>query len=195
MCLVSKTGTVTSVLSCNLTVPLIGWSALELSVFCVEVRSDLLLFNLVNLSKLGQEMYCWNGWQISSFRSKLALYLMRRSFYEIWNVVTAIIQIRHQQNEVLSSMSSFNSSSFLTQLSESKVEATESSICYISSYSSSYDWFKFDCCNTVVSTPGVKFDRRGLAAELQMSLNFSSQLCLLQCLMWCLNDFIVCLIE
>ncbi len=52
MCLVSKTGTVTSELLYNLTVPLIGWSALELSVFCVEVSSDLLLSNLANLSKL-----------------------------------------------------------------------------------------------------------------------------------------------
>jgi hypothetical protein len=58
MCLVSKTRTVTSELLCNLTVPLIGWSALELSVFCVEVSSDLLLLNLENLSKLGEEMYC-----------------------------------------------------------------------------------------------------------------------------------------
>jgi hypothetical protein len=39
MHLVSKTGAVTSELLCNLTVPLIGWSALELSVFCVEVSS------------------------------------------------------------------------------------------------------------------------------------------------------------
>jgi hypothetical protein len=46
MCLVSKTGTVTSELSCNLTVPLIGWSTLELSVFCVEVSIGLLLLNL-----------------------------------------------------------------------------------------------------------------------------------------------------
>jgi hypothetical protein len=61
MCLVSKTGTVTSELLCNLTVPLIGWSALELSVFCVEVSSDLLLLNLANLSKLGEEMYCSNS--------------------------------------------------------------------------------------------------------------------------------------
>ena len=53
MHLVSKTGAVTSELSCNLTVPLIGWSALELSVFYVEVSSDLQLFNLANLSKLG----------------------------------------------------------------------------------------------------------------------------------------------
>jgi hypothetical protein len=60
MCLVSKTGTDTSELLCNLTVPLIGWNALELSVFCVEVSSDLLLLNLANLSKLGDEMYCLN---------------------------------------------------------------------------------------------------------------------------------------
>jgi hypothetical protein len=60
MCFVSKTGTVTSELLCNLTVPLIGQSALELSVFCVEVSSDLLLLNLANLSKLGEEMYCSN---------------------------------------------------------------------------------------------------------------------------------------
>jgi hypothetical protein len=57
MCLVSKTGSVTSELLCNLTVPLIGQSALELSAFCVEVSSDLLLLNLVNLSKLGEEMH------------------------------------------------------------------------------------------------------------------------------------------
>ncbi len=57
MCLVSKTGTVTSLLSCNLTEQLIGQSALELSVFCVEVSSDLLLLNLANLSKLGEEMF------------------------------------------------------------------------------------------------------------------------------------------
>jgi hypothetical protein len=37
----------------NLTVPLIGQSALELSVCCVVVCSDLLLLNLVDLSKLG----------------------------------------------------------------------------------------------------------------------------------------------
>jgi hypothetical protein len=48
MCLVSKTGTFTSELLCNLTVPLIGQSALELSVFCVKVSSDLLLLNLAN---------------------------------------------------------------------------------------------------------------------------------------------------
>ncbi len=60
MCFVSKAGTVTSVLSCNLTVPLIGRSALELNVFLVEVSSDLLLLNLVNLSKLGEEMYSLN---------------------------------------------------------------------------------------------------------------------------------------
>jgi hypothetical protein len=42
MCLVSKTGTVTSELSCNHKVPLISWKALELSVFCVEVSTDLL---------------------------------------------------------------------------------------------------------------------------------------------------------
>jgi hypothetical protein len=47
---VSKTGTITSELSCNLTVPSIGWSALELNGFCVEVISDLLLLNLANLS-------------------------------------------------------------------------------------------------------------------------------------------------
>jgi hypothetical protein len=58
MCLVVKTGTVTSELSCNLTVPLIGHSALEFSVFCVEVSSDLLLLNLANLSTLGEEMHC-----------------------------------------------------------------------------------------------------------------------------------------
>jgi hypothetical protein len=57
MCLVSKTGTVTSELSCNPTAPLIGWSALESSVFYVEVSSDLLLLNLANLSKLEEEMY------------------------------------------------------------------------------------------------------------------------------------------
>jgi hypothetical protein len=61
MCLLSKTGIVTSELSCDLTVPLIGWSALELIVFCVEVSSDLLLLNLANLSKLGEEMYCWSS--------------------------------------------------------------------------------------------------------------------------------------
>jgi hypothetical protein len=78
MCFVSKTGTATSVLSCNLTVPLIGRSALELNVFCVEMSSvigrsalelnvfcvemssDLLLLNLANLSKLGEEMYSLN---------------------------------------------------------------------------------------------------------------------------------------
>jgi hypothetical protein len=53
MCLVSNTGTVTSVLSCNLKVTLIGWNAFEFSDFCVDVRSDLLLLNLANLSKLG----------------------------------------------------------------------------------------------------------------------------------------------
>jgi hypothetical protein len=58
---VSKIGTVTSELLCNLIVPLIGQSALELSVFCVEVSSDLLLLNLANLSKLGEEMYCSNS--------------------------------------------------------------------------------------------------------------------------------------
>jgi hypothetical protein len=57
MCLVSNTGTVTSVLSCNLTVPLIGRKSFEFSVFCVDVRSDLLLLNLANLSKIGEEMY------------------------------------------------------------------------------------------------------------------------------------------
>ncbi len=191
MCLVSKTGTVTSVLLCNLTVPLIGQSALELSVFCVEVRSDLLLLNLANLSKLGEEMYCWNSWQISLYRSKLALCFIRRSFNKIWNFVTSINQIWHQRNEVMPSMSSFNSSLLLTQLSESKVEATKSPIWSISSYSSSYDWVNFDCWNTFVSTPGVKLDRRGLAAEMPMPLNISSQLVLLQCLMWCLNDFCV----
>jgi hypothetical protein len=41
MCLVSITGTDTSELLCSLTVPLTGWSALELSVFCVEMSSDL----------------------------------------------------------------------------------------------------------------------------------------------------------
>jgi hypothetical protein len=61
MCLVSKTGIVTSELLCNLTVPLIDWSALELSVFCVEVSSGLLLLNLANLSKLKDEMYCLNS--------------------------------------------------------------------------------------------------------------------------------------
>jgi hypothetical protein len=60
MCFVSKTGTVPSELLCNLTVPLLGWSALELNVFYVEVRSDLLLLNLAILSKLGEEMYCLN---------------------------------------------------------------------------------------------------------------------------------------
>jgi hypothetical protein len=60
MCFVSKTGTVTSVLSCYLTVPLIGQSALELNVFCVEMSSDFLLLNLANLSKLGEEMYSLN---------------------------------------------------------------------------------------------------------------------------------------
>jgi hypothetical protein len=60
MCLVSKTGTVTSEFSCNLTLPFIGWSALELSVFYVEVSSALLLLNLANLSKLGEEMYFLN---------------------------------------------------------------------------------------------------------------------------------------
>ena len=110
-----------------LTVPLIGRSALEVNVFCVEVSSDLLLLNLANLSKLGEEMYSFNRWQISSYRSKLALCFIRRSFNKTWNFVTAINQIWGQTNEVLSSMSSFNSSSLLTQLSESKVEATKSS--------------------------------------------------------------------
>jgi hypothetical protein len=191
MCLVSKTGTVPNELLCNLTVPLIGQSALEFSVFCVEVRSDLLLLSLANLSKSGEKMYCWNIWQISSYWSKLVLCFMKRSFNKIWDFVTAIIQIWHQRNEVLSSMSSFNSSSLLTQLSESKVEARKSSICSISSYSSLYYWFKSDYWNTFVSNLGVKLDRRGLAAELPMSLNISSQLVLLQCLMWCLNDFCV----
>jgi hypothetical protein len=79
-------------------------------------------------------------------------------------------------------MSSFTSSSLLTQLSESKVEGTKSSICSISSYRSLYDWVKFDCWNTFVSTQGVKLDRRGLVAEMLMSLNVTSQLVLLQCL-------------
>ncbi len=65
MCFVSKTGTVKNELLFNLRVPLIGWSALELNVFCLEVSSDLLLLNLANLSKLGEEMYCLNRWQIS----------------------------------------------------------------------------------------------------------------------------------
>ncbi len=156
MCLVSKTGTVTSELLCNLTVPLIGQSALGLSVFCVEVSSDLLLLNLANLSKLGEEMYCLNRWQISSHRSKLALCFIRRSFIKIWNFVTAINQICGQTDELLSTMSSFNSSSLLTKLSKSKVEATKSSICWMSSYSSLYDWVKLDCWNTFVSTPEVK---------------------------------------
>jgi hypothetical protein len=60
MCFVSKTGTVKNELLFNLRVPLIGWSALELNVFCLEVSSDLLLLNLANLSKLGEEMYCLN---------------------------------------------------------------------------------------------------------------------------------------
>jgi hypothetical protein len=80
-------------------------------------------------------------------------------------------------------MSSFNSSSLLTQLSESKVEATKSSICCMSSYSSLYDRVKLDCWNTFVSTPGEKLDSRGLAAEMPMSFDVSSQLVLLQCLM------------
>jgi hypothetical protein len=80
MCFVSKTGTVTSELLCNLTVPLIGGSALESNVFCVEVSSDLLLLNLANLSKIGEEMYCLKRRQISSHRSKLALRFIRRSF-------------------------------------------------------------------------------------------------------------------
>ncbi len=105
--------------------------------------------------------------------------------------MTAINWIWGQTNEVLSSMSSFNSSSLLTQLSESKVEATKSSICWMSSYSSSYYWVKLDCWNTIVSTPGVKLDSRGLAAEIPNSCNVSSQLVLLQCLMWWLNDFCV----
>jgi hypothetical protein len=83
MCLVSKTGTVTSEILCNLIVPLIGWSALELSIFYVEVSSDLLLLNLANLSKLGEEMYCSNRQQISSYWSKLALCIIRRSFNKI----------------------------------------------------------------------------------------------------------------
>jgi hypothetical protein len=33
---------------------------LEINVFCVEVSSDLLLLNLANLSKVGEEMYCSN---------------------------------------------------------------------------------------------------------------------------------------
>jgi hypothetical protein len=61
MCLVLNTGTLRSVLLCNLTVHLVGWHALEFSVFCVDVRSDLLLLNLANLSKLGDKMYCWNS--------------------------------------------------------------------------------------------------------------------------------------
>ncbi len=61
ICLVSKTGTVTSELLCNLTVPLRDQSALEFSVLCVEVSSNLLLLNLANLSKLGEEMYCSNS--------------------------------------------------------------------------------------------------------------------------------------
>ncbi len=191
MCLVSKTGTVTSEFSCNLTLPFIGWSALELSVFYVEVSSALLLLNLANLSKLGEEMYFLNRWQISSCRSKLALCFIRRSFNKIWNFVTAINQICGQTNEVLSSMSFFNSSLLLTQLSESKVEATKSSICWMSSYSSSYYWVKLDCRNTFVSTPGVKLDSRGLAAEMPKLFNISSQLILLQCLMWRVNDFCV----
>ncbi len=61
----------------------------------------------------------------------------------------------------------------------------------MSSYSSSYDWVKLDCWSTFVSTPGVKLDSRGLAAEMPKLFNVSSQLVLLQCLMWCLNDFCV----
>ncbi len=49
MCFVSKTGTNTNVLLCNLTVPLIGWSVLELNVFCVEVSSDFLLLNHIGV--------------------------------------------------------------------------------------------------------------------------------------------------
>ncbi len=79
MSFVSKAGTITSELSCHLTVPLIGWSAMELNVFCVEVSSDLLHLNLANLPKLGEEMYCLNRWHISSYRSKLALCFIRRS--------------------------------------------------------------------------------------------------------------------
>ncbi len=105
--------------------------------------------------------------------------------------MTAINRICGRTNEVMSSMSSFNSSSLLTQLSESKVEATKSSICWMSSYSSSYDWVKLDCWNTFVSTPGVKLDSRGFAAEMPKLINVSSQFVLVQCLMWCLNDFCV----
>ena len=136
-------------------------------------------------------MYCLNKWQISSYRSKLALCFIRRSCHKIWNFVTAINQICGQTDEVLSSMFSFNSSLLLTQQSESKVEATKSSICWMSSYSSLYDWVKLYCWNTFVSTPGVKLDSRGFAAEMPKLFNVSSQLVLLQYLMWCLNDFCV----
>ncbi len=156
MCFVSKTRTITSVLLFNLTVPLIDKSALKLDVFCVEGSSDLLLLNLANLSKLGEEMYSLNRWQISSSRSKLALCFIRRSFNKTWNFVTTINQNCGRTDELLSSMCSFNSSSLLTQLSESKVESTKPFICWKSSYSSSYDWVKLDCWNTFVSTPGVK---------------------------------------
>ncbi len=125
--------------------PIIPLVALELNVFYVEVSSDLLLLNLANLSKLGEEMYCLNRWQISSYKCKLALCFIRRSFNKTWKFVTAINRIYGQTNEELSSMSSFNSSSLLTQLSESKVESIKPSICWKSSYSSSNDWVKLDC--------------------------------------------------
>ncbi len=80
---------------------------------------------------------------------------------------------------MLSSMSSFNSSSLFSKLSESKLEAKQTSFCSVSLLSSLSDWFKYDCWKTVVSTSGVTFDIRELAAVLA----------LLQCRMWCLNDF------
>ena len=102
--------------------------SLELNVFCGEVIGDLLLLNLANLSKLGEEMYSLNRWQISSCRSKLALCFIRRLLNKTWNFVTVINPICGLTDEVLSSMSSFNSLSLLTQLSESKVKATKSLI-------------------------------------------------------------------
>ncbi len=136
-------------------------------------------------------MYSLNRWQISSYKSKLALCFIRRLFNKTWNFVTAINCICGQTDELLSSMFSFNSSLLLTQLSESKVESTKPSIHWKSSYSSLCNWIKLDCWNTFVSTPRVKLDNRGFAAEMPKSFSISSQLVLLQCLMWCLNDFCV----
>jgi hypothetical protein len=111
--------------------------------------------------------------------------------------VTAINQICGRTKEVLSSMSLLNSSSLLTQLSESKVKSTKSFLCWMSSYSSLYDQVKLDYWNTFVSTPGVKLDSRGFAAEMPKLFSSSFQLVFLQCvltevfkyMLWVIADY------